>query len=449
MLTQPHAALLRAPAKIWLCGGGTGGHVYPALAVATALHGRADHADPAPAGLTVAYVGSSDGMEASLVPRESQLPYRAIPAAALRGRSPLTLARNSLTLLRGAWAARRLLARERPDAILGTGGYVCVPVFLAARSLGIPTAIYLPDVVPGLAVRFLARIASAVACSVEDSAPYFGYKRDERRATYDEHAVMAGGNIQPDMPTSSPLAPRPRSVVVTGYPVRPELYRLDRRACRQAFGLEPDLPAVLVYGGSRGARSINMAVAALLAHILPIAQVIHVCGREGDEQFLREAAGALPAGLQARYRLYPYLHSESTPAGPHGEPGAATAAAPLSMAGAFGAADLAICRSGASTLGELPAAGLPAVLVPYPFVHQEENADYLVRHGAAYKVGDSDMLGAGRPDEGPLFRQLQRLIGEPHERASMAQRSRQLARPDAAHQLAGLLLALAARRTAA
>ena len=116
------------------------------------------------------------------------------------------------------------------------------------------------------------------------------------------------------------------------------------------------------------------------------------------------------------------------------------------MLQAFGAADLAVCRSGASTLGELPAAALPAVLVPYPFVHQDENADYLVRHGAAHKLRDSDMLGDGAPESGPLFRLLRQLIENTHERATMSERSQALAQPDAAERLANLLIALATRK---
>jgi UDP-N-acetylglucosamine--N-acetylmuramyl-(pentapeptide) pyrophosphoryl-undecaprenol N-acetylglucosamine transferase len=301
------------------------------------------------------------------------------------------------------WATWRLIRRERPAAILGTGGYVCVPVFLAARLAGVPTVIYLPDVVPGLAVRFLARVATQVACSVGDSARF-----------------LPG------------LAP-----VVTGYPIRPELAQIDRAAGRTAFGLRADLPVLLVTGGSRGARSINQAISALLPQLLAITQIIHVCGREGDQQFLEEALMAAPAELRDRYRLYPYLHSD-----PLSQPA-------LSMSAALAAADLVVCRSGASTLGELPALGLPAVLIPYPYVHQDENADFLTRQGAAVKIADADMLGAGRPDQGPLMRQIQSLIVEPDERASMGTQSRSLAAPDAADRLASLLLALASRRRAA
>lgn len=366
--------------------------MYPALATAAELTGASK----------LVYVGSTDGMEAGIVQRESDLPFVGVPAAALRGRGPLGLLRNTLTLLKGTMAARQLIARLRPAAILGTGGYVCVPVFLAARLMRVPTVIYLPDVVPGLAVRFLARLARVLACSVEDSAAVI------------QHASMQA----------------------TGYPVQPELFQLDRATCRAAFGLSSDLPVVLVTGGSRGARSINQAIAALLPHLLPICQIIHVCGREGDQQFLQEAVAALPVELQARYRLYPYLDR-------------ATEQAQRSMVEAFGAADLIVCRSGASTLGELPAAGLPAILVPYPYVHQEENADFLVRHGAAQKVLDGEMLGDGRPEQGLLFRQLRYLIVESSERASMAQHSHSLARPQAARRLAEIVLALAVERRAA
>jgi UDP-N-acetylglucosamine--N-acetylmuramyl-(pentapeptide) pyrophosphoryl-undecaprenol N-acetylglucosamine transferase len=449
--------------KLFLCGGGTGGHVYPALAVAAALQehvARADaynddrrptmgqgiedrgsRIDPPSAAdrhtrssifdlrQSVVYIGSVDGMEAGLVAQETDLPFRAIPAAALRGRSPLALASNLRTLAHGTRAARRLIAQEQPLAILGTGGYVCVPLFLAARAAGVPAAVYLPDVVPGLAVRFLARLSTAVACNVEDSIEHFGLQIADFRFPTTQSTI---NNLKSKM-------------VITGYPVRRELFDQDRALCQAAFGLDGRLPVLFVYGGSRGARSINQAIESLLPHLLPIAQIIHVCGREGDESWLRAAAAQLPAELQARYRLYPYLFSDTQRVVVEGvevAPGTQPCAPPT-MVQAFGAADLALCRSGASTLGELPAAGLPAVLVPYPYVYQDENADYLVRRGAAIKVRDGEMLGDGRPDAGPLFQNLLRLIGDADERATMSERSKALAQPNAAGRLADLLLTLA------
>jgi UDP-N-acetylglucosamine--N-acetylmuramyl-(pentapeptide) pyrophosphoryl-undecaprenol N-acetylglucosamine transferase len=359
------------------------------------------------------YVGSPDGMERGLVERESELPFRSIATAAVRGRNPLALARNSMILARGVLQARALIRREQPAAILGTGGYVCVPLFVAARMLGVPTLVYLPDIVPGLAIKLLARLATRVACSFEPSLRYL---------------------------------PRHKTVV-TGYPVRAELFELDRAASRAAFNIADDLPALFVYGGSRGARSINRAIEALLPDLLQLAHVIHVCGREGDETWLRAAAERLPESLQTRYHLFPYLHARDAGGGTR-EAGLADRRTPT-MVEAFGAADLAIARSGASTLAELPAAKLPAVLVPYPYVNQDENADYLVAHGAAVKVADGTMLGRGDPREGPLFVAVQRLLTDDEARAAMAARSAALARPDAADRIVDQLLDLAANGGAA
>ncbi|WP_322512269.1 UDP-N-acetylglucosamine--N-acetylmuramyl-(pentapeptide) pyrophosphoryl-undecaprenol N-acetylglucosamine transferase [Chloroflexus sp.] len=366
--------------------------MYPALAVASALAEQAQ----------VVYVGSVGGMEERIVARESALPFRALPAAAIRGRGPAQMAQSLLILLRGVIAAVQLLNRERPNAVLGTGGYVCVPLFVAAKLRRIPTMIYLPDVVPGLAVRFLSRIADLTAVNVSDALPRLGLSEGHRRA------------------------------IVTGYPVRPELFTIDRATARSAFGIAPDQMILLVYGGSRGARSINQAIATLLPTLLPLCAIIHVCGREGDQVWLEEAAARLDPALRARYLLFPYLESSSA----------------QSMAAALAAADVAVCRSGASTLAELPAVGLPAVLVPYPYVHQDENADYLVQRGAALKVADHAMLGNGDPAEGPLAQAVRQLLTDGGMRKQMAARSRALARPDAAQALAAALIDLAQRSSA-
>ncbi len=333
--------------------------------------------------------------------RESTLPFRALPAAQIRGRSLMGTLKNSAVMVAGLAEALRVLDALRPAAILGTGGYVCVPVFLAAAMRRIPTMIYLPDVVPGLAIKALAQVATRIACNVEASRGY--------------------------LPAASR---KPQPLLVAGYPLPDAMYTLDRARSRAAFGLPPqgsDLPVLLVYGGSLGARSINRAVQALLPELLRHAQVIHVCGREGDEVWLRETVSQLDPAQQARYRLYPYLERTGAP----------------TMLDAFGAADLALCRSGASTLAELPAAALPAVLVPYPYVHQEENADYLVQYGAAVKVLDQEMLGTADPLQGKLWQALGPLLHDPQARWQMAQHSRTLARPQAARTLAHALIELA------
>lgn len=365
--------------------------MYPSLAVAAALAHVNNHA-------RIAYVGSPDGMEGDLVRRESSLPFWRIDAAAVRGRAPLTLIRNGWRLVRGVVQAIQLIRREHPAAIFGTGGYVCVPLFVAAWLMRVPSAIYLPDVVPGLAVRFLSKIATVTLTSIPDAAPYIGLP----------HIEIADWR------------PAQRAMLVTGYPVRADIQQSDRATTRAMLAVPADTPLVLVYGGSRGARSINEAVAAQLTHLLRSAVVLHVCGREGDETFLRELAHTLPPELYARYHVYPYLAMDGA----------------LTMPAALAAADITICRSGASVLGELPAAGLPAVVVPYPYVHQDENADYLVRHGAALKVADDQQASTLWPTLAPLLHDVTLRTRYQHA-------MRQLAKPQAAADMARILCRLA------
>ncbi|HEY1011909.1 MAG TPA: UDP-N-acetylglucosamine--N-acetylmuramyl-(pentapeptide) pyrophosphoryl-undecaprenol N-acetylglucosamine transferase [Herpetosiphonaceae bacterium] len=343
--------------------------------------------------MNLLYVGSTDGMEGGLVARESGIPFVGLPAAALKGRSPLQMARNSLVLLRGVAAARRLIRERRPAAILGTGGYVCVPLFVAAALERVPTLLYLPDIIPGLAGRVLAKLATKIGVTFEDSRRY--------------------------LPA--------RKVIATGYPVRAELFETDRAAARAAFGIADDLPALLVYGGSRGARSINRAIQALLPDLVQWSHILHVCGREGDEAFLRDTASQLAPEVAGRYQIFPYLH----------------AGQPQSMGAAFRAADLAVCRAGASTMAELPAAGLGAVLIPLVHVHQDANARALASRGAAVQINDDELLGAGAPIDGPLGRQLKELLTDHAARRRLAERSAALAQPDAGLRLAAEWLRLA------
>lgn len=349
-------------------------------------------------------------MEERILAQESDIPFRALPAAGIRGRSPIHMLGNMTKLAAGTLVAQRLLAELRPAAIFGTGGYVCVPIFLAAYAARIPIMIYAPDIIPALSIRVMARIATQVGCGVEDSLRYL-----------------------PD-------------AGVVGYPVRPEFFAQDRAKCRAAFGLNDELPVLLVYGGSRGARSINRAVKTLLPALLAHCQIIHICGREGDEEWLRATAAQLDRSLQARYHLFPYLPSTQKGGQRIDKEIAQPTETVRTMVQAFGASDVALCRSGASTIGELPALGIPSVLVPYPYVNQEYNADYLVRHGAAVMVADAEMLGSDSPEQGPLFQHLQTLLTNPQERAQLAERCRALARPHAATDLAEMLLALAMTR---
>jgi UDP-N-acetylglucosamine--N-acetylmuramyl-(pentapeptide) pyrophosphoryl-undecaprenol N-acetylglucosamine transferase len=269
--------------------------------------------------------------------------------------------------------------------LFATGGYASVPVALAAWALRAPILVYLPDIEPGLAVRAIGRLATRVAVTVEDSRAYFPAHK----------------------------------AVVTGYPVRAEFHGLDRAEARASLGLSADEPVLLVLGGSRGARSINRALSGVLEQALELTQVVHVSG-ELDWPWVAERWEALPAALQARYHAFPYLHGE--------------------MGSALAAADLALCRAGASTLGELPFFGLPAILVPYPYAwrYQRVNADWLTERGAAVRLDDERLFEE-------LLPVLRRLFDDRVRLGDMVQRMQALARPGAAARLAVELLALAKR----
>ncbi len=363
--------------RILLTGGGTGGHVYPALAVADR------GCNSAGARIELLYVGTKSGLERGIV-EKAGLPFTSIDAGAVRGRSLISGMAGIARTVHGIVQARRIVGAFRPDVVLATGGFVCVPVVLAARIAGVPTVVYLPDLRPGWAVRFLSRVATAVAVSFDEVRPFIASRR----------------------------------VYVTGYPVRPDLLRWDQTEARRVLAIPETARVVLVMGGSRGARSINEAVRQGIRRILEQAWVIHATGptnfREVEQQRVE-----LPEELRERYRLYPYLDDDLAPA--------------------MASATLVICRAGASTLGELPAVGLPGLLVPYPYAgaHQRLNAEFLAARGAVEIVDDEAARAGGLVDA------VLALLERPDKLARMAEAARRLARPDAADQLFRLIIDLA------
>jgi UDP-N-acetylglucosamine--N-acetylmuramyl-(pentapeptide) pyrophosphoryl-undecaprenol N-acetylglucosamine transferase len=373
--------------KIVASGGGTGGHVYPALTVLELLLEREQPAEGVPslAPGDLLWIGSRGGMEEELV-RRAGIEFVGLAAGGLRGMGPVVKARNSLLILRSAGRARKLLAGFRPDVVLVTGGYACTAVTLAAWLERIPVVIYLPDVVPGQAIRFLSRFATRILVTSEASAPYF--RRDK--------------------------------LAITGYPVRPEIYKLDRGQARGELGLEAEAKTLLVFGGSRGARTINRALVAGLYELLPVCQVVHITGRL-DADWVAGATRRLPSELLERYHSHTYLHD---------------------MPRALVAADLAVTRAGAATLGEFPAAGLPSILVPYPYSgqHQVPNARYLADSGAARILADEDL-------ERELVPTVLRLIQDEQALSSMREAAWAMSRPDAAQAIARQLWAVAQQRS--
>ena len=357
--------------RLLLAGGGTAGHVYPALSVLAEME-----TEPR-------WIGSSAGMERALVERAG-IDYVGIESGAVLGRNPLQLAASALRNARGFASARAAIARLRPHVVLATGGYVSVPAVLAAKSLGVPSALFLPDVEPGLAVKALSRIVDRIACTTEETRRYLP----------------------------------PAKVVPTGYPVRAALRAWSGRRgeARAALGLPAEGSVVLVMGGSQGALRINRALWEGLERLTALATVVHITG----ERWLGEA----DRHRGERYRPLAFAHEE--------------------LGQLFAAADLAVVRAGASILGELPAFGLPSVSIPGQFGggHQRHNARYLADNGAALLFDDAWLDQPGR-----LAGVVAELLDDPPRLEGMAAAAKALDRPDAARRVAELLAQLARRDT--
>lgn len=353
------------PLRVVLAGGGTGGHLYPALAVADRIREEGGEAF---------FVGTRRGLGARVVPG------RGYGIAFVRARGlggglkGLLLAAFDGAL--GLVQSLAVLARKRPDLVIGTGGYVCAPVVLAARLLGIPSVLMEQNAIAGKATKFLSRFARRVCLSFPGSE----------------------GGLPADR------------VEVTGNPIRREIVERDRAVARQRLGIAEGQACVLVTGASQGAASLNRAVLRALPGWRDRNWVVlHLTGPNHLEE-VQVRSGPLVEGGRLSYRPLGYLED---------------------IAEAYAASDLVVCRAGATTLAEITARGLPSVLVPYPFAaerHQDHNARVLVERGAAQVLED----GAVEEALGGL---VEELLRHPGDLRRMAEASAALGRPDAAQRV--------------
>lgn len=326
----------------------------------------------------ILWVGGKDGMESELINRLN-LPYEEIPAAGVHGVGLRSLPGNIIKLLKGVIQSAQILKRFKPDVILYTGGYVAAP--MAVAGFRIPSVLYVPDIEPGFALNFIAKFAHAIALTTESSKKYFS---------------------------------KSKNLVVTGYPIRNDLRTIEKSKALETFNFSDNLPVILVYGGSKGSHSINQAIIKHIHSLLSSYQIIHVTGKIDWEE-ISDLYDSLPIDLRNNYHIYPYLHEE--------------------MSAAFSCAELVICRSGASTLGELPFFGLPAILVPYPYAwrYQKVNAEYLVNNKAAILVVDQEL-------DHQLLNEINRLFETPEKLTEMREAMKSLSKSDAAHQIGFLIL---------
>ncbi len=390
--------------RVLLTGGGTGGHVGPALAVAQMLK------EIAPVSLVLSYVGSATGIEARLA-EEAGIPFVSVATGKLRrsSRGPLGLVsganlRDLGRIPQGVGQSLSAVRAFRPDVVFATGGYVSVPPVIAAGMLKIPVLTHEQTVTVGLANKIAGRFASRIALSFEGAL-------DEL-----------------------PPALRQKAFV-TGNPVRAAIFNGDKARALQRFGLangpsETDLPTLYITGGAQGSRIINRAVEAALPELVTKCRILHQCGKQAgsdgqDIDRLLAAKEKLPAHLQARYHATPFVQTDE-------------------IGDAYAMCDLLVARAGAGTVTEACALGLPALfvpLVPASGDEQTRNAQRSVSAGAA------QILRQIHCDGPQLTDAVFGLIADPAALKTMGVAAKKLARPDAARDLAEAVLALVAPLT--
>jgi UDP-N-acetylglucosamine--N-acetylmuramyl-(pentapeptide) pyrophosphoryl-undecaprenol N-acetylglucosamine transferase len=347
-----------------LAGGGTGGHVIPALAIANEL--RKNY------GAEVLFIGTARGIENRLVPAAGY-PLKLVRVGALKNVSLMTRAKTAFDLPRAVWDAGRMLNEFAPDVVIGVGGYASGPAMMAALVKHIPMLAFEPNVVPGFANRVVARFVSGAAVHFEETAKYFGCAQ------------------------------------VTGVPVRRAFFEIPPK--------RGGTPTLLVFGGSQGAHAINEAMIRCLPELRRQAPGISIIHQTGERDYNDARAAYVRFGQSAE--VFKFIED---------------------MPEAFAGADLLVCRSGASTVAEIAAAGKPAIFVPFPRAaddHQRVNAEALARSGAAVVVEESKLEGVW------LAETIAALLGDPRRLNLMSEAARGLAHPKAAQDIAAMAARLA------
>lgn len=366
--------------RIIVSGGGTGGHIYPAITIIRTLQKKIDN-------LEVLYVGTSAGLEADIVPKEG-LPFATVDLQGFkRSLSPVNLLRAGKALA-GVVKAAGIVKNFKPDVVIGTGGYVCGPVLMAASLMGIPALIQEQNVIPGITNKILSKFVARIATGSSVANKHFPADK----------------------------------VVYTGNPIRSEVMDADKQLGYEEFGLCRDKKTILVSGGSRGARSINHAMIDVLKYYAndDRLQILHATGKgEYDDVLNRVANAGVDLAAASNLKIYPYLYNM-----------------PLAMA----VADLAVFRAGATGLAELTAKGIPAILVPYPYAaenHQEANARAAEEAGAARMILNKDLTAEC------LIELIEELLSEESILVNMAEKSKAIGRPEAADTIADMIIELA------
>ncbi len=349
-----------------LAGGGTGGHVIPAIAIAQELQRRRN--------AECLFIGTARGLENRLVPGAGY-PLKLVRVGALNRVSLRTRLKTAFDLPRAVWSAAGILNDFQPDVVIGVGGYASGPAMLAAILKHIPRVAFEPNVVPGFANRIVAHFVSAAAVHFQETADYF------------------------------------RNPSVTGVPVRPAFFQIPLKR------YDPASPTLLVFGGSQGARAINQAMMRAVPQLTRRITGLHVIHQTGERDYANVRAAYTQAGIAAE--VHKFIDD---------------------MPAFFARADLVLCRSGASTVAEIAAAGKPAVFVPFPLAaddHQRRNAEALESAGASVVLEETKL------DEVWIVDTISALLEDPARLRRMSDAARTMAHPDAAKDIADLVAKVA------
>ncbi len=363
--------------RIIVSGGGTGGHIYPAVTIANQIKEKQPDAE-------IIFVGTREGLESEIVPRYGY-PIEFIEVAGFQRKLSLDTIKSTFKLLAGLIDALKLIRKIKPDLVVGTGGYVCGPVLFLAALQGIPTCIQEQNAMPGVTNKILAHFVKKVFLGYQEAGKYFGGNSDK---------------------------------IFTGNPIRKEILEVSRATAIEKFKLDHAKKTILVSGGSRGARSINDAMALVETSLAGRSdvQVIHITGETGYEKFIGQVEKRVL--MSDNIKVFRYMHD---------------------MPMALAAADLAIFRSGAIGLAELMARGIPSILVPYPYAtanHQEHNARAVEGAGGAVVILDKELTGE------ILLKQIESLLADESKLQKMKDAAKALGRPEAAEDIARKVLAL-------
>ncbi|GLI50043.1 UDP-N-acetylglucosamine--N-acetylmuramyl-(pentapeptide) pyrophosphoryl-undecaprenol N-acetylglucosamine transferase [Tepidanaerobacter syntrophicus] len=354
--------------KFIFAGGGTGGHIYPAIAIASGLKRKYPDSD-------ILFIGTGKQLEKDIV-EEVGFPLKIIHAKGFERKLSIDTLRSLHQLILGAADSIKILKEEKPDLVIGTGGYTAGPVVFFASLMGIPCAIHEQNVIPGVTNKILSRFAKKIFISFPESANYFPKNK----------------------------------VILAGNPVRPEITKGTRREALEKFGLSPNMPTVLSFGGSQGAMSLNNAIYYVIKTLIKSKefQLIHVTGKNNYNKIMQSLMDdKIDLGSASHIVIEPYIND---------------------MENAYAAADLIISRAGALTIAELSACGKPAILIPLPSAanrHQDFNAALMEKNGAAIVIYEKDLTGE------KLYKSICNIIFDKECLLKMSASSKKLARSNA------------------